>query len=50
LNGSGEAPWANRISNYDWNVVTKLRTSDKAVLGTFTLGTNPHGIAFDGQA
>jgi hypothetical protein len=28
--------------------VTKLRASDGANLGTFTVGTNPKGIAFDG--
>ncbi|MGB7149366.1 MAG: hypothetical protein WBD45_09440, partial [Terriglobales bacterium] len=31
------------------NTVTKLRASDGSVVGTFTGGTSPYGIAFDGQ-
>ena len=30
------------------NTVTKLRSSDGAILGTFVVGTGPAGIAFDG--
>jgi hypothetical protein len=30
------------------NTATKLRTSDGAVLGTFPVGKNPVGVAFDG--
>jgi DNA-binding beta-propeller fold protein YncE len=28
--------------------VTKLRASDGANLGTFPVGTEPYGVAFDG--
>jgi DNA-binding beta-propeller fold protein YncE len=28
--------------------VTKLRASDGTVLGTFAVGSNPVGVAFDG--
>ena len=30
------------------NNVTKLRASDGVVLGTFTVGSGPYGLAFDG--
>ena len=36
------------MANADSSNVTKLRASDGALLGTFTVGTTPYGVAFDG--
>ncbi len=36
------------VANYGSNKVTKLRASDGTVLGTFAVGANPWGVAFDG--
>ena len=36
------------VANFGDNTVTKLRTSDGTVLGTYTTGPGPCGIAFDG--
>ena len=36
------------VTNYGSGNVTRLRASNGAVLGTFTVGTNPYGVAFDG--
>ena len=36
------------VANQGDNTVSKLRASDGAPLGTFTVGTFPYGIAFDG--
>jgi len=36
------------VPNFNDVTVTKLRASDGKVLGTFTVGTSPLGIAFDG--
>jgi DNA-binding beta-propeller fold protein YncE len=38
------------IANGGSNNVTKLRASDGEVLGTFPVGTNPAGVAFDGAS
>src|SRR2546422_11304122 len=32
----------------EWRMTTKLRASDGTVLGTFAVGTDPIGVAFDG--
>jgi DNA-binding beta-propeller fold protein YncE len=37
------------ITNSDAATVTKLRASDGAVLGTFSVGLTPSGIVFDGK-
>ena len=37
-----------KAGNSASNSVTKLRTSDGANQGTFTVGTQPFGVAFDG--
>ncbi|GAF98528.1 unnamed protein product, partial [marine sediment metagenome] len=31
------------------NTVTKLRASDGSLVGTYNVGRNPEGIAFDGE-
>ena len=36
------------VTNYGSGNVSKLRTSDGAVLGTFAVGSFPEGVAFDG--
>jgi hypothetical protein len=36
------------VANSNSNNVTKLRASDGANLGTFTVGNAPWGMAFDG--
>jgi len=36
------------VANEGSNSVTKLRASDGANLGTFAVGFNPEGVAFDG--
>ena len=36
------------VANWGDGTVTKLRASDGANLGTFTVGSNPDGLAFDG--
>jgi DNA-binding beta-propeller fold protein YncE len=36
------------VANSDSNSLTKLRVSDGANLGTFPVGNNPQGVAFDG--
>ena len=36
------------MANNGSNNVTKLRASDGALQGTFNVGTNPTGVAFDG--
>ena len=36
------------MANASSNNVTKLRANDGAALGTFTVGTNPQGVASDG--
>jgi YVTN family beta-propeller protein len=36
------------VANYGSNTVTKIRASDAKVLGTFPVGTEPAGMAFDG--
>src|SRR5580704_18372801 len=37
------------IANQGTATVSKLRASDGTVLGTFTVGGSPYGVAFDGQ-
>ena len=37
------------VASDQTNSVMKLRVSDGAVLGTFSVGTHPLGIAFDGN-
>jgi len=37
------------VANWDGGTVTKVRTSDGSTLGSFAVGTNPHGVAFDGS-
>jgi YVTN family beta-propeller protein len=37
------------VTNFFSSTVTKLRASDGAVLGTFALGSEPAGIAYDGS-
>ena len=36
------------VSNYADNTVTKLLASSGAVVGTYSVGTHPEGMAFDG--
>jgi DNA-binding beta-propeller fold protein YncE len=36
------------VANFGSNNVTKLRASDGAVLGTFSVGMGAQGMAFDG--
>jgi DNA-binding beta-propeller fold protein YncE len=36
------------VVNYFDGTVTKLRASDGTNLGTFTVGTSPAGVVFDG--
>lgn len=36
------------VANYGSNSVTKLEANDGKVLGTFTVGTEPANVAFDG--
>jgi hypothetical protein len=36
------------VTNLNSNSVTELRTSDGAVVGTFSVGNGPEGIVFDG--
>jgi DNA-binding beta-propeller fold protein YncE len=36
------------VANLSSNNVTKLRASNGAVLGSFTVGTQPLSLAFDG--
>jgi DNA-binding beta-propeller fold protein YncE len=36
------------VTNNGNDTVTKLQASDGANLGTFPVGTNPIGVAFDG--
>jgi len=36
------------MTNYGSSNVTKLRASDGQVLGTFAVGLEPGGVAFDG--
>jgi DNA-binding beta-propeller fold protein YncE len=36
------------VANQGSNNVTKLRANDGTVLGTFAVGTDPIGLAFDG--
>ena len=36
------------MTNYNGSSVTKLNASDGALVGTYTVGSNPLGIAFDG--
>jgi DNA-binding beta-propeller fold protein YncE len=36
------------VANFDGNSVTKLQASDGSLMGTYTVGVNPYGIAFDG--
>jgi DNA-binding beta-propeller fold protein YncE len=37
------------IANQGTGTVSKLRASDGTVLGTFTVGGSPYGVAFDGE-
>ena len=36
------------VANYGSNTVTKLQANDGKVAGTFSVGANPLGVAFDG--
>ena len=36
------------VTSSNENTVTKLRASDGALLGTFSVGSNPYSVAFDG--
>jgi len=36
------------VTNSSSNTVSKLRGSDGVTLGTFSVGSNPLGVAFDG--
>jgi DNA-binding beta-propeller fold protein YncE len=36
------------VANVDGGSVTKLRASDGSLAGTYSVGVNPYGIAFDG--
>jgi DNA-binding beta-propeller fold protein YncE len=36
------------VANSGSNTVTKVRASDGSNLGTFTVGSSPEGVAFDG--
>jgi hypothetical protein len=38
------------VTDFNSAVVKKVRASDGAILGTFAVGANPEGIAFDGSA
>ena len=40
-------PTCGRVNSGD-NTVTKLRAGDGTVLGTFSVGTQPEGLAFGG--
>src|SRR5215467_12863536 len=48
--------WPLMVKTFGWrtramrNTVTKLRASDGALLGTFAVGENPVGVAFDGTS
>ncbi|MBK6749071.1 MAG: hypothetical protein IPG67_03445 [Acidobacteria bacterium] len=36
------------MGNISSNNLTKLRATDGLILGTFAVGSNPHGVGFDG--
>ena len=36
------------VANSDGNTITKLRTSDGTLVGTYNVGTRPIRLAFDG--
>src|SRR6185369_9815630 len=38
------------VTNYGANTVTKLRSSDAAILGVFPTGQSPIGVTFDGSS